>query len=178
MKKFVIPLCSVVAGAAVAVGLIALRSGNVAHADLPDYEIPEEIPSGRYYLNGDPTNDSLYLVVDGKTIHFESDHDLREGFKELTRSFDEMEGVDEAGIDHQTDMTMLDWGESSYTYTVKRWLNLDPKEFVSVYFRIAENEDGTSWTGRALHYSDNTKTISGWAGEYILFEESTDTTTA
>lgn len=79
MKKFIIPIALVVAAGAVATALIATTANKPAVADRPNP--PAELPSGNYYINGDAANDNLYLVVDGKNIHFESSGDLRQAFQ-------------------------------------------------------------------------------------------------
>ena len=162
MKKIIIPLAAVVLAGAAA-GIVAFSSNRVA-ADKP--APPEEIPSGNYYVDGDPENDELYLVVDGKTIHFESSIGLREAFKNHDRYIDERYLYDEDALEHQVDVTMEDWGDDSYTYTLKN--EVGDTNDLNVLFRIAESEFG--YSGQGIRYITDSKTLSGWAGDFVLAE--------
>lgn len=165
MKKCIIPVAAVVAASAAAIGLIAVNSSKTAVADRP--ETPEELPSGNYYIEGDPTNDNLYLVVDGKNIHFESSGDLREAFKSADITLDPRYLTDEDALDHQTDITMADWGDKSYTYTLR---NFPGSEKIVVFFKVIETEEGAS--GQGLMYYPSNNMIHSWAGDFVLAEES------
>lgn len=162
MKKVIIPIVAAAVAVIAAVGII-LFSSNRASADKP--APPKEIPSGNYYIDGDPENDELYLVVDGGTIHFESSIGLREAFKAITIKLHE-EASDEDWLERQINQDMEDWGEDSYTYTVK---NIPGRtNELGVMFRIAESEFG--YSGQGVHYFPDTKTIHSWAGDYLLAE--------
>ncbi|MDE7230281.1 MAG: hypothetical protein K2N56_07360, partial [Oscillospiraceae bacterium] len=129
-----------------------------------------DLPSGNYYVDGDPANDNLYLVVDGKSIHFESSGDLREAFQAIDKTMDPKYLDDQEALDHQTDITMADWGDESYIYTLMNWPGGSEK--ISVFFKAVVSEDGLGASGQGLSYYPSRKMINGWAGDFILAEES------
>lgn len=169
-KKFIAPLCTAIAGAALGVCIIGNDIPQKTYADEPVYTAPEEIPSGCYYIDGDPSNDLLYLVVDGKTIHYASATDLREGFKAAERAYNPRYLEDEEGLDHQTDVTMADWADDSYTYKTK-FAGLDPSIRFEVMWRISESPDGTLWDGQGMTFFPDIKGLRSWEGTYILYED-------
>ena len=165
MKKIIISAAFTAAACVMAVGLYVANSNKPTIADKP--EPPTELPSGNYYIGGDPANNDLYLVVDGKTIHFESSGDLREAFQAIDKTMDPLYLTDKDALDHQTDITMADWGDDSYTYALNYFPTTD---IIMVYFRYALREDGLPGSGQALKYYERENKISGWAGDFVLAE--------
>lgn len=163
-KKIIIPLAAVVAAIAAAICVIAFKPNNAA-ADKP--EPPAEIPSGTYYLDGNPENDELCIVVDGGNIRFQSD-DLREAFKAIDLEFNPDLADNSEALKSQLDADMEDWGADSYSYKTK-WFP-GTSDYFMVMFNISENEDGTLWGGRGFKYYPDTKTLDSWAGDFILSE--------
>lgn len=163
MKKIIIP-CAIAIAAAIglAVTMFMFKPGD-ASADKPDP--PAEIPSGSYYIDGDPQNDELYLVVDGGNIRFANrDNDVREGFRSA------LERLGPAYYDNmetQLDVTMEDWGD---TYAYKNKWFPGYSDFFMVMFRMTESEDGENYSGQGLKYYPETKTLNFVMGDFVLAE--------
>ncbi|MDE7230283.1 MAG: hypothetical protein K2N56_07370 [Oscillospiraceae bacterium] len=163
MKKFIIPVAAAAAAGIAAVGLIAANTNKPAVDDKP--EPPEELPSGNYYVDGDPANDNLYLVVDGKNIHYASSGDLREAFQARDLILDPRYKDDPDALDRQTDVTMSQWGAENYTYTLTNW----PGDSGDLVVRVssADHEEGTISGGSMIYHTD-TNTFHSFAGDLVL----------
>lgn len=171
MKKIIIPLASLTAGAIVAVGLTTLNL-NKAVADIP--EVPLEINDGNYYIGGDPSNNDLYLVIEDGTIRYQSDTgDLRNAFRNVELNCDEQFRVSEENLEHQLDITMADWGDT-YNYVLGHWS--DSTDRLIVYTKTELNENGEPQGGQGFMYYIDKKSLHSWEGDYILYEGETVST--
>lgn len=159
----------IIAAVAAAAAGIVIFAGNynpppptTAVADMPDP--PKEIPSGTYYLDGNPENDKLCIVVDGGNIRFQSD-DLRAAFAELDLEFDPTLADNPDALESQLDLDMEDWGDS-YDYKTF-WVAGGEK--INVLVRWAVDENGKAYcTGQGFLFYSNT--LHTWAGDFILVE--------
>ena len=168
MKKFIIPLTAVVVAGAAAVSLIVTNANKSAVADKP--KPPEELPSGNYYIEGDPANDNLYLVVENGTIRFQSDTgDLRDAFKASDINLDEKYLVDAEALERQVNLSMANWGDT-YNYVLGKFG--DSTDKFMVYTKAELDEHGEPQGGQGFMYSIDTKSLHSVRGDFILAEES------
>ena len=164
MKKIILPLAFVTAGAVTA-GFVGFHS-NRAVADIPNDQL--EIGDGKYFIDGNYSNNDLYIVVEDGTIRFQSDTgDLRDAFKDFELNSDEQFRVSEESLERQLDLTMSDWG-GTYDYVLETWGNATDSFLVRIKNHIDENGEPQGDQG-FIYYIDK-KAFQTWMGDYVLYE--------
>ncbi len=167
MKKIIIPIASVVTGAAAAVGIITFAP-NKAVAELPDPTLPVNVNDGCYYIDGDPANNELYLIIENGTFRYASDTlSIREAFTIADRNDEEMFFETEEAFEAQVDSDMLYWGG---TYTYNTFVLENGHIILDITAGPDEHSDKEHIHG-GVPYDPNTDTIRSWGVNYTLYKE-------
>lgn len=165
MKKIIIPIAATLVGVIAAIGLVAFTQ-NKAAADDPETLI--EIKDGNYYIDGDPANNELYIVVENDTIRYATDlNDLREAFTRSVEADEEIVFDTEEAFEAQIDYFVSEWG-GTYTYDVM--VTQDNRALVGIIAGPDEHENEQHYHG-GFGYSNDTKTFDCSRGNFVLYKE-------
>lgn len=166
MKKFIIPIAAIVTGTVAAIGLFTFTHSK-AGAEFPDPSTPVDVKDGCYYIDGDPANNELYLIIENGTFRYASDTlSIREAFTKVDESDEELCIDTEELLQAQVDSDMLYWGG---TYTYDSVVLGNGHIMLEIMAAPDEHCDEEHQHG-SVPYVPETNTIRSWGISYTLYE--------